>query len=172
MLTKKNKKASGGILIVMLILAIGVGAYFYLSQPENPHEQISNTRIITCLGQNSSSIITENIFDTEASIKTDALLEDTSNIDFVYPFYCKTYQDAFFKNNEEYYNNHIKAWNQMDITMNNENGIDIGDPEYDFLAGYTVTEVKINFKDKSTQETVVECLINGNLPTDVGCNHI
>ena len=179
---KNNKKASAVLFILIGILVLACAALLILKTTNNQNASTDNEdesdnekesthmQIITCTDENSSTIITENISDKTADIEINLYL-DSASIDVVSPFLCIGMQMAFFNETSlEEFNKQITAWNQMEITMDDENGINIGVPENDFLAGYTITKVIINFKDKITEQEIKTCTITGPSESQVICN--
>jgi len=174
----KNKKLFFILLIVGVIIIIGILMFVFTSPNKSIQSissKISPISIIRYVDENSSVILTKNNVDKTAKVDMALFMEkkDLENeffdmTNFTTTLTCGFMSMAFFNQTAlKDFNDAIGQWNQMNGTIEDNTGKDLGKPESNPLEGYSVTSAHFYLKDKSTQTILSECTITGASESDI-----
>ncbi len=165
-----NKKYTPLIMLVILVI-IGILAFILLSD-NSLSNKISPISIVTLNDENSSTIITKNNIDKTAKINMEVYMSqselteesffDMDLTELTTRMMCGIISLAFFNETAlEEFNDLVNGWADMNESISDGEGKEIGELEGNPIEGYNVTEVKFYIKDKDTLSNLGECLIKG-----------
>jgi len=179
-MANKNNKLYlyGGIIIVILLIV--AGGFLLLNDSSSSSSggsllnKISPVSVIKYSDENSSVVITKNNIDKTAKMQMELFVEQSEVksefgdfTEFMTTISCGLMQMALFNEtalNE--FNQEMQKLSEMNGTVEDQSGKEVGTPENNPLEGYKVKEFSFSLKDKKTMNELSSCKITGPSEND------
>jgi hypothetical protein len=173
MVNKNKKLIYGGIIAVIVLVVLGIFLFSRVSDSSSNGRsllnKISPVSVLKYNDENSSIIITKNNIDKTAKMQMILFVNESEVkndfmdlTEFTTTMSCGIMQMALFNQTAlEEFNQEMQKLSEMNGTVEDESGKDVGTPENNPLEGYKITEFSFSMKDQQTKNELSSCKITG-----------